>query len=214
MLYCCHRINSIKELEKIPRCYGIEIDLRDDACWDIRLSHDPFSDPLKESCLFSDFLKHYNHSFIILNIKSERIEYKVLELLKSNNIITNYFFLDSSFPMIYKLSNEGIKNIAIRFSEFESIETVLNMKGKVDWVWIDCFTKNPLTKEIYIQLKQQGFKLCFVSPELQNQPEKIKEYCDYFNKENIVMDMICSKFYNITQIWRNNMQIIIPMFDK
>jgi NDP-sugar pyrophosphorylase family protein len=134
----------------------------------------------------------------------------VLELIKKHNI-KDYFFLDSSFPMIYKLSNEGEKNIAIRFSEFEGIDTILNMKDKVNWVWVDCFTKMPLDYNTYINLKKAGFKLCFVSPELQNQPEKIKEYKEYFKKENIVMDMICTKSYNIEK-WNNtDVQIIIPM---
>jgi hypothetical protein len=39
--------------------------------------------------------------------------------------------------MIYLLSRQGEKNIALRFSEFESIDTILNMKGKANWVWID-----------------------------------------------------------------------------
>jgi NDP-sugar pyrophosphorylase family protein len=207
MLYCCHRINTINELKNIPNNFGIEVDLRDNLNGDVYLQHDPFL----TGELFSDFLKYYNHAFIILNIKSERIEYKILELLKIYKI-NKYFFLDSSFPMIYKLSNEGEKNIAIRFSEFEGIETVLNMKGKVDWVWVDCFSKNPLNFNIYKLLKNEGFKLCFVSPELQNQAEKIKEYKEYFIKENIDMDMICTKSYNIEK-WenKNEVQIIIPM---
>ena len=90
-LYCCHRINTVEELQKIPYKYGIEIDLRDNLNGDIYISHDPF----KSGENFDEFLKYYRHSFIILNIKSERIEYKVLELLKKYNI-TNYFFLDSS----------------------------------------------------------------------------------------------------------------------
>jgi bifunctional N-acetylglucosamine-1-phosphate-uridyltransferase/glucosamine-1-phosphate-acetyltransferase GlmU-like protein len=112
--------------------------------------------------------------------------------------------------MIYKLSKEGENQMAIRFSEFEDIQTVLNMKNKVKWVWIDCFTQNPLTKENYNRLKEAGFKLCFVSPELQNQPEKIKEYRDFFKKENIILDMICTKSYNIEK-WKKDVQIIIPM---
>jgi bifunctional N-acetylglucosamine-1-phosphate-uridyltransferase/glucosamine-1-phosphate-acetyltransferase GlmU-like protein len=207
MFYCCHRINTVNELKKIPSCYGIEIDLRDNLNGDIYIAHDPFID----GELFSDFLQNYKHSFIILNIKSERIEYKVLDLIKKHNI-TDYFFLDSSFPMIYNLSNEGIRNIAIRFSEFEGLDTVLNMKDKVDWVWVDCFSKVPLNREIYKILKENGFKLCFVSPELQKQTDKIKEYKEYFNKENIIMDMICTKSYNIEK-WedKNDVQIIVPM---
>ena len=103
-LFCCHRINTINELKKIPNHYGIEIDLRDNLNGDIYISHDPF----KSGENFGEFLKYYKHSFIILNIKSERIEYKVLELLKKHDI-QNYFFLDSSFPMIYKLSKDGEK---------------------------------------------------------------------------------------------------------
>ncbi len=206
MLYTCHRINTTTELKKIPHKYGIEIDLRDNLNGDIYLAHDPFTN----GELFNDFLKSYNHSFIIVNIKSERIEYKVLELIKKYNI-TKYFLLDSSFPMIYKLTSEGEKNIAIRFSEYEGLDTILNMKGKLKWVWVDCFTQNPLNKEIYIKLKQEGFKLCFVSPELQNQSEKLKEYKDFFEKENIIMDMICTKSYNIDKWKSNNVQIIIPM---
>jgi NDP-sugar pyrophosphorylase family protein len=207
MFCCCHRINTVNELKNIHICYGIEIDLRDNLNGEIYIAHDPFVN----GELFSDFLQHYNHSFIILNIKSERIEYKVLDLIKKHNI-SNYFFLDSSFPMIYKLSNEGIQNIAIRFSELEGLDTVLNMKGKVNWVWVDCFSKIPLNRENYKILKEAGFKLCFVSPELQNQPNKIKEYKEYFNKENIIMDMICTKSYNIEK-WedKKDVQIVIPM---
>jgi bifunctional N-acetylglucosamine-1-phosphate-uridyltransferase/glucosamine-1-phosphate-acetyltransferase GlmU-like protein len=205
MLYCCHRINTINEIKEINNTYGVEIDLRDNINGEIYLSHDPFI--LGEK--FEDFLNYYNHSFLILNIKSEGIEYKILELLTKFNI-NNYFFLDSSFPMIYKLSNEGNKNIAVRFSELEGLDTILNMKGKVNWVWVDCFSINPLTKDMYILLKKAGFKLCFVSPELQNQPEKIDEYKNIFIEQQIELDMVCTKRSNIHK-WKKEVQIIIPM---
>lgn len=191
-MYCCHRINTIKELKKIPKEYGIELDLRDNVNGEIHIAHDPFI--LGE--LFEEYLKYYNHSFIILNIKSERIEWTVLEILKKYNI-SNYFFLDSSFPMIYQLILKGENNIAIRFSEFEGLDTIRNMENKIKWVWIDCFTKNPLHYDIYKKLKSMNYKLCFVSPELQNQPEKIEYYKKYFQENNIALDMICTKFYNI-----------------
>lgn len=193
MNFCCHRINTIKELKQIPEKYGVEIDLRDNQeSSNIHLCHDPFE--LGED--FEEFLMNYNHSFIILNIKSERIEWKIIDLLKKYNI-ENYFFLDSSFPMIYQLANKGERNIAIRFSEYEGLDTIINMKNKVSWVWVDCFTKNPLTLEIYKILKEMNMKLCFVSPELQQQPEKIEEYKVFFKENNIVFDMICTKYYNI-----------------
>jgi len=207
MLFCHHRINKIEQLLTIPSEDGIEVDLRDDPKTQrIHIAHDPFI----LGTPFEEFLEYYHNAFIILNIKSERIEYKVLEVLQKYNI-TNYFFLDSSFPMIYNLSNAGETKCAIRFSEYEDIQTALNMKGKADWVWIDCFTENPLTPSIYNRLRDNGFKICFVSPELQNQPEKIIEYKKYFHDNNIQLDMICSKYHNKTTWTSRSVQIVIPM---
>lgn len=190
-MFISHRINTIEELKDTPIKYGIEIDIRDSKN-DLILVHDPFSTGEK----LDDFLSLYKHSFIILNIKSERIEYRVMKLLEKYSI-KDYFFLDSSFPMIYKLSLEGESNIAIRFSEFESIESVLIMKDKVKWVWVDCFTKLPLNVSNYKLLKDNNFNICIVSPELQSQQDKIYEYKEYMIINGIIPDMICTKIYNI-----------------
>ena len=93
MILVSHRINSVKSLKKLSYNYGVEVDLRDFKN-NIHLSHDPF----KIGEQFTKYLKSFNHKFLICNIKSERIEFKVLKLLKKFNI-RNYFFLDSSFPM-------------------------------------------------------------------------------------------------------------------
>jgi hypothetical protein len=191
MEYIVHRINTIEELKKIPKEYGIELDLRDFGDRLI-LQHDPFKDGED----FEEYLKHYNHGTMILNIKSERIEYRVLELIQKYNI-KKYFFLDCSFPMIYTLSKAGERNIALRFSEFEGMDTILQMKGKVNWVWVDCFTKLPIDKNNYKILKESGFKICLVSPELQGQNDKLTKYKEYLKNNNIVFDAICTKIYNI-----------------
>ena len=196
MEYIAHRINTIEELRVLPKEYGVELDLRDFGNRLI-LQHDPFVDGED----FEEYLKYYNHGTMILNIKSERIEHKVLELIKKYNI-KKYFFLDSSFPMIYLLSRDNEQNIALRFSEFEAIDTILNMQGKVKWVWVDCFSKLPITKENYKLLKDNGFKFCLVSPELQGQNEKLEEYKQYLEKNNIVFDAICTKVYNIEN-WKS-----------
>jgi hypothetical protein len=199
ILYTVHRINKIKDLVKIPINYGIEIDLRDYKNTLI-LNHDPFFN-IDEVDTFENYIKFYNHNFLILNVKSECIEFKILEILKKNDV-NNYFFLDCSFPMIYKLINNNEYNIALRLSEFESIDNILKLKNKIKWVWIDCFTKLPLNKLNYEILKQNNFKLCIVSPELQNQQNKINEYKKYIINENLFPDMICTKDYNI-DLWNN-----------
>ena len=191
MEYIAHRVNTIEELKQIPNEYGVELDLRDFGDRLI-LQHDPFKDGED----FEEYLKNYNHGTMILNIKSERIEHKVLELIQKYNI-KKYFFLDSSFPMIYLLSKTGEKNIALRFSEFEGIDTILSMTGKVEWIWVDCFSKLPINYEIYKLLKNNGFKFCLVSPELQGQNEKLASYKQYLQNEGIVFDAICTKIYNI-----------------
>jgi len=192
--FIAHRINTLDELTKLPTEYGVELDLRDSGN-DLILQHDPFSDGEK----FSDYLKHYNHGTMILNIKSERIEHRVLELLEEYNI-SDYFFLDSSMPMIYLLSKLGEKKSAVRFSEIESIETVLLMADKIDWVWVDCFSRLPIDFSSYQQLKDAGLKLCLVSPELQGRPEDIISYKDYLMAEGIIFDAICTKQHNI-KVW-------------
>ena len=195
MEYIAHRINTIQELKKIPKEYGVELDLRDFGDRLI-LQHDPFIDGED----FSEYLKNYEHGTMILNIKSERIERKVLGLMQKYNI-KDYFFLDSSFPMIYSLSESGEKNIALRFSEFEGIDTILNMKDKIDWIWVDCFSKLPIENENYNLLKQHGFNFCLVSPELQGQDEKLEEYKKYLKDENIIFDAICTKIDNVRR-WK------------
>ena len=192
--FICHRINTVNELKNIDVQFGVEIDLRDDhKSGKIILAHDPFSD----GEYFEDYLKIYNHNTLIFNIKSERIEIECLKLIEKYNI-KNYFFLDSSFPIIYLLNKDyKNNNIACRFSEYEYIDNFMNCKDMFSTIWIDCFTKFPLNKENYELIKNENKKICIVSPELQKQPEKICEYKNYIIFNNIIPDMICCKVYNI-----------------
>ena len=193
MKFIAHRINTVEELKKIPTEYGVELDLRDRG-ERLILQHDPF----KEGEDFEEYLKHYHHGLMILNIKSERIEHRVLELVHKYNV-REYFLLDSSFPMIFLLSNEGEKNIALRFSELEGLDTILSMKGKVKWVWVDCFTKLPIDNKNFKILKEAGFQLCLVSPELQKRESDLADYKDYLQREGVLFDAICTKVYNISK---------------
>lgn len=192
MEYIAHRINTLEELRKLDTRYGVELDLRDDLNGRVYISHNPF-EPGED---FESYLKEYRHGTMILNVKSERIEHRILEMLAQYGI-SRYFFLDSSFPMIKLLSDMGERRIALRFSELEGLDTIRNMAGKVDWVWVDCFTRLPITKQSYAELKELGYRLCMVSPELEGQPEKIETYRDWLAQEGIVMDAVCTKAYNI-----------------
>lgn len=195
MRYIAHRINTIKELKKVPEEYGVEVDLRD-CGGRLILQHEPFVDGEN----LKDYLKYYNHGTMILNVKSERIEFQVLELLKKYKV-TDYFFLDSSFGMIYSLTKQGEKNMALRFSEFEGLDTILAMKGRLKWVWVDCFTKLSIDKNSFEILKKAGFMLCLTSPELLGRPQDISRYKRFLLKQGILFDAICTKIYCIDK-WR------------
>ena len=163
MLQIAHRINTIDLLKKTPCEYGVEVDLRDQGNR-IIIRHDAFGDGDD----FSKYIEHYNHRFLIANIKCEGIEEKVLEILLKKNI-REFFFLDLSFPALVKMVKCGEHRIAVRYSEHEPLESVLALAGKVSWVWADCFTKFPLCQKSYAML-HNNFKICLVSPELQGHP--------------------------------------------
>lgn len=192
MEFIAHRVNTIAELQKLPNEYGVELDLRDDLDGRIYIQHNPFENGED----FEDYLKGYHHGTMILNVKSERIEHKILELIRMHHI-DKFFFLDSSFPMIKLLSDLGERNIAVRYSEYEGMDTLEAMAGKIDWVWVDTFSLLPLDYKRFCHIKEMGYKLCLVSPELQGQPEKAGRYAEQIMDENMQFDAICCKDYMI-----------------
>ncbi len=197
MLIISHRINTIDLLKTTPQNFGVEIDIRSFG-EELIVNHDPFE--RGENLL--NWIEFYNHKFLILNVKEEGLEDKLLSLMKLHNI-NNYFFLDQSFPFLMKTINSGVKKVALRLSEYESIDTILNLSGKVEWVWVDFFNKFPLSIEKIIQLKENKYRICLVSPELQgHNPEieipKMKEFLG----DNIKsIDAVCTKR---SELWKLN----------
>ena len=187
MIFVSHRINTIKKLNKTPKFYGVEIDLRDYKK-KIILSHNPF----KSGDSFYEFLKKYDHKFLILNVKSEGIESSILKILKKFKI-KNYFFLDCSFPALMNLVKIGNKNIALRISDYESFKTLNYMKYLVKWVWIDCFKSIPLNEKSYKLIKKYKYKICLVSPELHGRKIHNDKFFKLFKGKKIKIDMICTK---------------------
>ena len=87
MILIKHRVNTIKELVRIHPKYGVEIDVRSDQN-KLLLNHDPF----KKGIDFDSFLKNFKHNFLIVNVKEEGIENKILNKLNKNKI-RNFFFV-------------------------------------------------------------------------------------------------------------------------
>lgn len=184
-----HRRNKIEELQATPHKYGVEVDIRSYGP-NLVIHHDPYI----EGESFEKWLSCYKHGTLILNVKEEGLEARLIELMQKHGI-DDYFFLDQSFPFLVKWSKAGEHRCAVRVSEFESVETALTLTGKVDWVWVDCFTQFPLTYKDAKRLQDAGFKLCLVSPELQGREAEtqIPELVAKLRDLAIEADAVCTK---------------------
>ena len=191
-----HRVNSSAKLLTIPKEYGVEIDVRDYQK-ELILSHDPF----KKGELLKNFLKKYNHGTLIVNIKSEFIETKVLNLLNRFKI-KNYFFLDSSYPAILKLIKKKNYKFAIRVSDYESFENVYKMHSNCKWIWLEVFKKVYFKKKDLQYIKKKNIKICLVSPELHKKNKDLLKIKKFLVKKNITIHAVCTKF-NFRKFWEN-----------
>jgi hypothetical protein len=186
MVLVHHRVNTLEHLRRVPRSCGVEIDVRD-YDGDLRLTHEPFA----AGDRLSDFLKAYQHSLLIVNTKCDGLEPRILECLKERRV-RDFFFLDTALPTMVRLTTRGIKQFAVRYSEFEPLEFVLRFAGLVDWVWIDCFQAPLASTEIYDRLREH-FRTCLVSPELEGHPQASIAECAALTS-HAPADAVCTDF--------------------
>lgn len=200
MIYINHRVNRTEQLKKVPVQNGIEIDIRYHEN-ELVLHHDPFRHHENSPQKFEDLLSEWKHAGpMILNIKTEGVEQVCIDLMNKYQV-KDWFFLDLSMPFfaIYaeRAKNNEIPgfssdNLAVRYSEREPVEYALAFSGKAKWVWVDCFTYLPIDDISYNQLKQAGFKICLVSPELQKHSmTRIEEFSKQISGMDI--DAVCTK---------------------
>jgi hypothetical protein len=129
-----HRRNTAADLQATPRQYGVEVDIRS---WgdDLIIHHDPFVPGER----FEDWIAGYRHGRLVLNVKEEGLEQRLLGLMRDHGI-DDFFFLDQSFPFLYRTAKSGERRCAVRVSQFEDVRTALNMAPLTGWVWVDCYT--------------------------------------------------------------------------
>lgn len=194
MIRIAHRRNTIEQLKATPADLGVEVDIRSFGDRLI-IHHDPFVDGED----FEDWLSHYRHRFLILNVKEEGLEQRLLALMAARGI-ADFFFLDQSFPFLVKTARAGEKRCAVRVSEFEAMATAETLAGLVSWIWVDCFTRFPLTGADARRLQSLGFNLCLVSPELQGRPGEasIPELRALLAREGVRADAVCTK---LPELW-------------
>ena len=158
MLIIEHRKNNLEQLIKVPPSNGVEIDIRSNQDG-LYLQHDPFA--VGES--FSEWLREYRHSLLVLNLKEEGLEEACLQELNAVGV-SNFFFLDQSLPFLVKRGLAGARNGACRASDYELLDQ--KTAALCDWVWVDSFLPRPARDLRIAELQNQGLKVCLVSPEL------------------------------------------------
>lgn len=184
-----HRVNSIDQLISTPVDYGVEIDLRTSGS-NLIINHDPF----KEGVKFSDWLEYYNHEQLIINVKEDGLESFIYNLVKKFKI-ENFFFLDQSFPSLYKFNKAYPQFCSIRVSDFESVENAIKLK--TGWAWLDSHTGNwSYLLNAAEQLASINIKTCLVSPELQrtNYEEEFLKLKKLISNSAIKFEAVCTKF--------------------
>ncbi len=199
-----HRVNNFKKLNEIPKSDGVELDIRYHNN-ELILCHDPFRHHEVENESFKDFLQKWDHEGpMILNVKTEGVEEECIKLVKKYGV-KDWFFLDLSMPYFVKYAQMSKNcerkdfvnsNLAVRFSDFEPIEYALSFSKSASWVWVDCFSGELASSKNLLKLKEAGFKVCLVSPELQNYT---KERVYSFAKQckGLSIDAVCTKYSTI-----------------
>jgi hypothetical protein len=184
-----HRRNTLEQLRATDPRHGVEVDIRS-LGGRLIIHHDA----MVEGASFDEWIAAYRHGTLILNVKEEGLEAYLIALMQKHGI-EDYFFLDQSFPFLVKWAKAGERRCAVRVSEFESMETAMTLAGKVDWVWVDCFTRFPLSGKEAAGLREAGFRLCVVSPELQGRDAEteIPSLAALLAERGIQADAICTK---------------------
>ena len=188
MLIVKHRVNRIKKLKQTSKEFGVEIDLRSNNK-SIYLNHDPF----KRGEKFEKWIKSFRHKLVVLNVKEEGLEKKIIKILKKNNV-KSFFFHDQTFSSL--LTNMKKTSTSIRYSEFEEIKRKEYIFKYIKWLWIDHFTKFSLNKNFYKFLKKNKVKICLVSPELVNKKTAYKSILKIKKillKKRFIIDAVCTK---------------------
>jgi hypothetical protein len=190
-----HRGNSVSALAELDPKYGVEIDLRSNN-GNLILAHDPFT----EGDLFSDWLKFWRGQPLILNVKEDALENSILYYLNEYGV-SDFFFLDQSYPSIRRTINSGLTKVATRVSDYEDLQTALNSGS--DWVWLDSFSgKWDYLNEAVPVLTKNGQKTCLVSPELQrtNSSDELHFLQEMILQESLAITSVCTK---LPEIWES-----------
>lgn len=181
--------------------FGTETDIRD-LNGELVISHDPPTIDCQYLTV-ADFFKLYNICGyglqLALNIKSDGLQRKLMQLIIDFNI-TNYFVFDMSIPDTIGFFKTNTK-IFTRQSEYEINPAFYT---QVDGIWLDEFNEHWIDDDVIKKHIKNGKKVCIVSPELHGREYDLvwKKYKSIFladseNRISICTDLpeIAKKFF-------------------
>ena len=195
MEFIIHRVNKIKELKKLDKNLGIEIDLRVYKN-KIILNHEPYLN----GDSFEDYLSEYKHGTLVLNIKETGIEEDVLKMVRKKGI-KNFFLLDVEAPFFFKCLKIKEVSLATRLSFYEPIELSEKFGGKIKWLWVDTIKDFDILKKNKNLLSK--FKICLVSPEFWGKPKKLNTFLKKFKNLQLKIDSIMISKRNLKRFTKN-----------
>jgi hypothetical protein len=157
--------------------FGTETDIRD-LNGELVISHDPPTIDCQYLTV-ADFFKIYkiwgDGLQLALNIKSDGLQRKLMQLIIDFNI-TNYFVFDMSIPDTIGF----IKNSTKFFTRQSEYEIDPAFYTQADGVWLDEFNGHWIDYEVIQKHIKNGKKVCIVSPELHKRAYNI-EWDNYKN---------------------------------
>lgn len=172
-----HRVNAVLEIDSR---FGSEIDIRDYNN-DLVLSHD---NPSRENITLREFLKKIDMNKILaINAKTSEIEKELYQIIQKTGI-KNYFTFDWSIPALLKALNTKLV-CAYRLSEYEK-----DRYSNCQWVWLDAFHSIWYDKSLTSSLKDEGYKVAIVSPELHGRKKELNKVKEIVKSGTV--DAICT----------------------
>ena len=173
--------------------FGTETDIRD-LNGELVISHDPPTIDCQYLTV-ADFFKIYkiwgDGLQLALNIKSDGLQRKLMQLIIDFNI-TNYFVFDMSIPDTIGF----IKNNSKFFTRQSEYEIDPAFYTQADGVWLDEFNGHWIDDEVIQKHIKNGKKVCIVSPELHKRSYNIEwdNYKNIFLKDSEHKISICTDF--------------------
>lgn len=172
MIFIKHRMNRIQDLTTLESpAWGAEIDLRSDLQRPGRLilSHDAWQAGDDFDAWLDEYIARGARGPLILNTKEDGLEDAIRSRLEAR-AVGNFFFLDTAPPtLIRETLTAGRRDFALRLSVYEPVAVGGDLARAVDWLWVDCFNRQPLPVATVAHLSIVNKVL--VSPELQGGSE-------------------------------------------